>query len=357
MRGIGMRLFTVGPVEMFERTLEVRSKQIPYFRCEEFSNVMLEIVERLKVLLKTDIDSKCAILTGSGTAAMEAVVSNSFNAEDRLLVVNGGSFGARFVQLCELYKIPHDVISLKFGEVLSEAHFVPYEDVDYTALLVNIHETSTGQLYNINLLQSFCQRKGMKLVVDAISSFLSDDLKMDESNIDCVILSSQKALALAPGLSIVVMNQTFYEAKVKPKPMINLYLNLNEHIKNMERGQTPNTPAVGICYELLDMLRHIQEKGVQNIINETYNRAMKFRSQVAGLGVKIPNYPLSNTLTPLLFPNDNAYEVYEYLKNTYDIYVTPSGGVLKTKLLRVGHIGHMKDEYYEDLIEKMKEVL
>lgn len=260
-----MRLFTVGPVEMFPRTLETRNKQIPYFRCEEFSNVMFEIEERLKVLLKTDIDSKCAIITGSGTAAMEAVVSNSLDADDKVLVINGGSFGARFSQLCDIYNISHDEVIVPFGEALSEKHLERYEEIDYTVMLVNIHETSTGQLYDINLLKEFCKRKNMRLVVDAISSFLSDDYKMDESSIDCTIISSQKALALAPGLSIVVMNESYYEEKVKDKPMKNLYLSLNEHIKNMERGQTPNTPAVGICYELFDMLRHIQEKGLPKI--------------------------------------------------------------------------------------------
>ncbi|MDF9824696.1 aspartate aminotransferase-like enzyme [Breznakia sp. PF5-3] len=352
-----MRLFTVGPVEMFERTLEVRNKQIPYFRCQEFSDVMLEIEERLKILLKTDIDSKCAIITGSGSAAMEAVVSNSLDESDHVLVIDGGSFGARFVQLCEIYKIPHDVVKLKYGEILSEEHLKAYEANEYTAMLVNVHETSTGQLYDLKMLSEFCEKKKMKLIVDAISSFLSDEYKMDEMKIDCTIISSHKALALAPGLSMVMMNASFYEEKVKNKPVKNLYLNLNEHVKNMERGQTPNTPAVGICYEMLDMLRHIQEKGIQNIIRETSARATKFRSKIKEIGLEIPNYPLSNTLTPVYFKDGNAFEIYEYLKNNYDIYVTPSGGALKDKLLRVGHIGHMKDEYYDDLIMKMREVL
>lgn len=352
-----MRLFTVGPVEMFDRTLALRGNQIPYFRCQEFSDVMLEIEERLKVLLKTDIDSRCAIITGSGTAAMEAVVASSFDQEDRVLIINGGSFGARFKQLCEIYNISHDVLDLPFGATLSEHHLKAFEAIPYTAMLVNIHETSTGQLYDLKMLKEFTQKKKMKLVVDAISSFLSDDFRMDEQCVDCTIISSQKALALAPGLSIVMMNKTFYEQKVKGKPKRTLYLDLNEYIENMERGQTPNTPAVGICYELLDMLRHIQEKGLQNIIHETHARAKKFRTQVADLGLKIPDYPLSNTLTPLIFEKGNAYEVYEYLKNNYNVYVTPSGGALKDKLLRIGHIGYMKDEYYEYLLEKMKEVL
>ena len=352
-----MRLFTVGPVEMFDRTLEVRSKQIPYFRTDAFSSVMLENAERLKRILNTKEDSKCAILTASGSGAMEAAVSNSFDKKDKLLVINGGSFGHRFIQLCEIYQLPFDEIKLDYNETLTQEHLDSYMDNEYTALLVNIHETSTGQLYDLKMLSQFCKQKKMKFVVDAISSFLSDPLSMDEAGIDCVILSSQKALSLAPGLGIVMMNQKFYNENVKDKPMKNLYLSLNEHIINMERGQTPNTPAVGICYELLDMLRYIEEKGVANITKEIQARALRFRAMIQPLGLRVPDFPLSNTLTPIVFDNDKAHEVYTYLKDKYDIYVTPSGGALKDKIIRVGHIGNMKDEYYDDLIEKMKEVL
>lgn len=352
-----MRLFTVGPVEMFERTLEVRSKQIPYFRTDDFSKVMLESEKRLKRLLHTSNDSKCSILTASGSAAMEAVVSNSFDEKDKLLVINGGSFGYRFTQLCEIYDIPYDELKLNYDEALTQAHLNKFQKNEYSAMLVNIHETSTGQLYDLKMLSAFCQNKKMKLVVDAISSFLSDSFDMDALHVDCVIISSQKALSLAPGLGMVVMNTSFYEEKVKDKPMKNMYLSLNEHIHNMERGQTPNTPAVGICLELLDMLTFIEDIGVNNVIEKTHQRALRFRELIKPLGLKVPNFPLSNTLTPIVFDNDKAYQVYEYLKEKYDIYVTPSGGALKDKIIRVGHIGNMKDEYYDDLIEKMKEVL
>lgn len=351
-----MRLFTVGPVEMFDSTLKVRSRQLPYFRTDFFSDVMLENAERLKRCLKTSQSSKAVFITGSGSAAMEAVVSNSFNENDKLLIINGGSFGARFVKLSEIYNIPYEEIKLEFGEELTQTHLNKMT-ANYTALLVNIDETSTGQLYDLNMLSNYCQMHGMKLVVDAISSFLADDINMDAQKVDCIIISSQKALALAPGLSMVVMNESFYKEQVEPKPMKNLYLSLNEHVKNMERGQTPNTPAVGICYELLDMLRHVEEVGVDNIIEATHKRALRFREMIVELGLKTPDYPLSNACTPIVFENGKAHEVYEYLKNKYDIYVTPSGGVLADRIIRVGHIGNMKDEYYDDLIQKMREVL
>lgn len=352
-----MKLFTVGPVQMDDETLELGGQQLPYFRTDEFSNIMLEICKDLKKIMYTKQNSRVAIITGSGTAAMEAVVSNSFDATDKILVINGGTFGDRFKKICEIYNLNYDEINLEFEEKLCSKHFERIDGKQYTGLLVNIHETSTGQLYDIKLINDFCKKNDIYLVVDAISSFLSDEYKMDEWNIDCTIISSQKAFALSPGISMVVMNDRFYKSKVMDKKMINMYLNLNEHIKNMERGQTPNTPAVGIILELYEKLKRIKEIGVEKIIEDTRNRAKFFRKEIKKLNIKIPEYNLSNTLTPIIFENNDARKVYNYLREKYDITVTPNGGELSDKVLRVGHIGNITEKDLEDLIEKMKEVI
>ncbi|MEG1185971.1 MAG: alanine--glyoxylate aminotransferase family protein, partial [Eubacterium sp.] len=96
-----MSLFTVGPVEMYPETLEIRSHQIPYFRTPEFSEMMNKMDEKLKKMVGTSQKSKTIYLTASGTAGMEAVVMNSFNTHDKLLIVNGGTFGQRFVDICQ----------------------------------------------------------------------------------------------------------------------------------------------------------------------------------------------------------------------------------------------------------------
>lgn len=352
-----MKLFTVGPVLMDKETLEIRSKQIPYFRTDNFSNIVLESSKILKELIGTSQDSKAVFITGSGTASMESVVSNSFDETDEILVINGGSFGARFKQLCEIYNLKYDEIKLNFGEALSSKHFENLDAKKYTALLVNIHETSTGQLYDINLISNFCKQNNIYLVVDAISSFLSDPYEMDKWNIACTIISSQKAMALAPGLSMIVMNDSFYKNKVKDKPMKNLYLSLNEHIKNMERGQTPNTPSVGIIFELNDKLKRIKAIGLENFINKTKENAEFFRNEIKDLPLETPNYKLSNTLTPLIFKENNARDLYTYLREKYDITLTPNGGELSDKVLRVGHIGNITKTDLKDLVTKIKEVL
>lgn len=350
-----MKLFTVGPTEMFADTLEVGSKQLPYFRTEEFSDIVLKSVEKMKILLKAKEDTKIIYITGSGSAAMESVVSNSFDQNDKLLIIDGGTFGHRFVQLADIYNIPYDSINLNYGEILKEQHFSNLNLKSYTGLLVNVDETSTGQLYDLKMLSRICKENGIYLVVDAISSFLADDYDMEKFNISCTILSSQKALALSPGLSILAIDNKFYEEKIKDKKPINLYLNINEHLKNMERGQTPNTPAVGIILELADRINKI--KKVEDEINRVKSNAEYFRKLAISIGLKLPDYPISNAVTPVIFENGNAKEVFNHLKEKYNIFVNPTGGDLSDKILRVSHIGNLKKNDYEDLIEKIKEVL
>ncbi len=350
------RLFTVGPVMMYPETLGISGEQLPYFRTDEFSQIMKESETLLKGIIGTSAQSKVAFLTASGTGAMESAVSNTFTSDDEVLVINGGSFGKRFEEICDVHGIGHVSIELAFGEVLTSQHFDPFEGRDLAGVLVNVGETSTGQLYDLGLISEFCERNGAFLIVDAISSFLADEYRMDDMGVDMTILSSQKALSLSPGLSIVVMNSEIFERRVSRIRSPIYYLDLANHVSNMERGQTPFTPAVGILLELNGMLRSIAESGVDRRIARTRELADYFRNGVRELGMEIPDYPLSNALTPLLF-DGNAKDVYNALRDKYGITVTPSGGHLSNRMLRVGHIGYLSEDDYDSLLAALREIL
>ena len=100
-----MKLFTVGPTEMYDEIKFVGGKQVPYFRTKEFSDVMLSIDCLLKKYLHTSRESKIIYLTASGTGAMEATVMNCLSNKDKILIINGGTFGERFKKICELYSL------------------------------------------------------------------------------------------------------------------------------------------------------------------------------------------------------------------------------------------------------------
>lgn len=355
-----MRLFTIGPVEMFEVVKKARaaSDSVPYFRTEEFSCLMRDTDRLLKKFAGTDESSQTVYLTASGTGAMEAVVMNCFSSDDRLLIINGGSFGQRFCDICEIHGIPYDAIVLEYDEALSVEHLTKYRDIQYAGLLVNIDETSTGQLYDINLLSEFCHAKGMYFVVDAISSFLCDPFYMDKHGVDVMIASSQKGACISPGLSMVVLSHKIVQERVLHNKLRSLYFDFKLYFKNFKRGQTPFTPAVGICIELNVSLHMIDDIGLDNHLRHIAEVAADFRKKsVRILPVYLPEFPLSNAITPLIFKEPVAYMVFEILKDKYDIFVNPTGGQLADVSLRIAHVGQTSIADNDILLEYMKKAM
>ena len=203
--------FAVGPVQMDEEIRAIGAEEVPYFRTPEFSAIMKENERLMKQFTGAPEDARAVFLTGSGTAAMEAAVMNLFTERDRVLVVNGGSFGARFAKICEIHEVPHEEIQLESGRALRAEDLAPYEGKGFTGFLVNVHETSTGVLYDMELISDFCRRNQLILAVDAVSSFLADPFWMGKWGVDLVLTGSQKALALPPGLSILVLGARVYK--------------------------------------------------------------------------------------------------------------------------------------------------
>ncbi|WP_197731407.1 pyridoxal-phosphate-dependent aminotransferase family protein [Eubacterium limosum] len=348
-----MKLFTIGPTEMYQNTLEVKAQMVPYFRTQEFSDFMLETDRLLKKSVGTTDASQTIYLTASGSGAMEATVMNCFDQKDKLLVISGGTFGERFEDICRIHSFNYEVLKIEFGQTLTQEMLKPFENKGFTGLLVNLHETSTGQLYDVQMLSEFCQRNQLFLVVDAITAFLCDPYNMDKYHIDATIISSQKGLCLSPGLSMVILSKWMVK-KVNQSKVKSLYFDFKDYIKNMERGQTPFTPCVGILYELNDMLKKIDQKGIERHLNRVRVLCENFRESIKNLPISIPNYPLSNSMTPIIFEKPIAKEVFEGLKNQYGIYVNPTGGKLKERLVRIAHIGNLTIQDNQMLIEHLK---
>ena len=347
------KLFTIGPAQMYQSTLDVRKHVVPYFRTSEFSKMMLDNKKLMIKLQKAEEDAEVVFLTASGSGAMEATVVNCFDKNDKLLIVCGGTFGERFVKICEIHQIPHEVIRLQTDEILAEKHFEIYDNKGFSGVLVNIDETYTGQLYDINIIHSFCKRNNAYLVVDAISSFLCDPYDAAKYSVDATIVSSQKGLCLAPGLSFVTLSPRMIK-KVKKTDVASLYFDFKEYISNMERGQTPFTPAVGVCFELNDMLHKIDDQGVDNRVKEVRERAEYFRKKIDGLPIYLPNYPLSNAISPIRFEKDIAMEFFTYLKDNKRMMVNPVGGELGKRSIRVSHVGDLTFEDYDLLLNEIR---
>ena len=347
--------FTVGPVQTYPGVLEIGAQQVPYFRTQEFSEIMLENERLMKKFTFAGDDAKVVFITGSGTAGMEAAVINSFCEKDKVLVVNGGSFGQRFVDLCSMHGIPFTEIKLAFGEVVTEEQLNLYDGKGYTGFLVNLHETSTGVKYDIELISRFCKKNDLFLMVDSISSFLCDSFHMKDLGVDMMITGSQKALACPPGVSVLVLSDKAVK-RVQTIPTKVMYLDLKNALKNAERGQTPFTPAVGTLLQINERLKEIDKIGIDAEIDRVRTLAQDFRNRIKDLPLRIVSSHMSNAVTPLSPCNGDADTIFNVLKDEYGIWICPNGGELKHKVFRVGHIGNLSVADNTTLINALKDL-
>lgn len=348
--------FAVGPVQSPEAVCKIGGEQIPYFRTAEFSTLMKDNEVWMKTLSKASQDSRVLFLTGSGTLAMEAAVANTLTTADKALVINGGSFGERFVELCEVYEIPFDQIRLNFGKTLKAEDLAVYDGKGYTAFLVNVGETSSGILYDMDLISDFCKRNGLFLICDCISSFLADPFDMEKLGASVMITGSQKALACAPGISVLVLDPKALERVQKAK-VRSIYLDLKKALSNMDRGQTPFTPAVGILIQIHERLKQIIEDGGLEAENKRHQeKAQYFRKRIQEMDFEFVAETPSNAVTSLRPLKGKATEIFETLKNEYGIWICPNGGIWKDSVFRVGHLGDLKKSDYDTLIDALKEL-
>ena len=346
--------FTVGPVQSSDAVRAIGAEQVPYFRTSEFSELMLENERLIKKFAKSGENSRVVFMTCSGSGGMETAIMNSLTSKDKALVVNGGSFGQRFVELLSLHEIPFTEIKLEPGKALHPEHLAPYEDQGYTTFLVNKHETSTGVHYDINLISDFCKRNNLFLIVDTISTFLTDPFDMEALGADIMITGSQKALACPPGIAVMVLSKRALNRVEETKCKCQ-YFDLKLALKNMDRGQTPWTPAVGILRQINVRLKEIDNNGgVEGEIARTAALANYFREQIKGLPFEIVSESLSNAVTPLHPTTASAYDIFLKIKDEYDMWICPNGGDLKDKVFRVGHIGYLQKQDYDKLIDAFR---
>ncbi|CAA6803318.1 MAG: Serine--glyoxylate aminotransferase (EC [uncultured Sulfurovum sp.] len=343
-------IFTPGPVKMSEEIMEIGAKQTPYFRNAEFSDVTFACEKGLLEMVNAPEGSRVVFLTASGTAGMESVVMNLLSKDDNALVVNGGGFGGRFVDICAVHDISHTDFKVSNTNLADIEVLAPKED--YSTLIVNAHETSVGHLYDLNAMGAYAKKNNMLYIVDAISMLVTDPLDMQESGIDVVIASSQKGLALPPGLTMVILAP---KAMEQVQDIQSLYFNYKSYLSNGERGQTPYTPAVTIMLQLEARLAQIKRRGgVEQSIASAKEIARYFREAIKGLPLKTYTPYMPNAMTTLT-PTDgkSAMDIVNDLEDGYKVMVCPNGGEQRDIVFRVSHMGEMTKEYTDVLIDAM----
>lgn len=338
----------VFPGNIEDSILQIGGKPFPYMRTEQFSALVKESEKMLLDLIHCP-GGRVIFYTASGTGAMDAVVTNYVSQCKKAFIIAGGSFGYRWKSLCEYYDCPNDVFEVPFAR-----------DIDYAQLeevvaasrpdvfLCQHHETSTGQLYNMEKISAICKKYKVSLVVDAISSFLSDELDMAALDIDICITSSQKGLNIAPGLSFLFLSPRVLQTAFAHK---SYYFDFAENLKNLERGQTPYSPATTLFLQLHARLQGDVALGIENIIASVRAKALYFRELCKQNGWEVPAEVPSNCITGFFVRKNGNILFKELLKQ--DIYIMPGG---TPDYFRVSHLGVQTNEDLDDLARRIKEI-
>ena len=348
--------FTVGPVMASDAVCQKGAEQVPYFRTPEFSEVMKENERLMLEFAKAPKGSRVLFMTNSSTGSMEAAVMNCFTENDKVLVINGGNFGTRFAQICDIHDIPYVELKLNHGQKLTRERLYEYDNQGFTGLLVNVDETSTGVLYDTMMIGEFCKKNNLFYITDCVSSFLADPYDMEACGADVMITGSQKVLACPPGVSVIVLDSRAVD-RVNAAKVKSMYFNLRDALKDMERGQTPFTPAVGILLQINVRLKEIEAAGGADVeIARVADQARDFREKISDLPLEFVSESPANGVTPVHPTNADAYEIFMKLKDEYGIWICPNGGDMKNTIFRVGHIGYLNHEDNTRLVDAMKDL-
>ena len=340
----------VFPGDIDNSIMSIGSQPFMYMRTDAFSDINFES-ERILLDLIHCTGGRTIIYTGSGTGAMSAVVENYCTTKKKAFVIDGGSFGHRWLQLCEYYGVPVVDYTVPF------AKDIDYVDLERTVaaeqpdvFLCQHHETSTGQLFNLKEISRICHKYNVSLVVDVISSFLAEELSMDGLDIDICVTSTQKGLNIPPGLSVLFFSKNLDGYKFNHK---GYYWDFDDNFSNLKRGQTPFSPATILYLQLNARLRQIQaEGGEQKNIDDVKHRALFFRDLCKRYGWDVPAENPSMAVTGFQTHDTAERRVFKGLIEKYDTYIMP-GSV--PGFYRVSHMGLQTDEELILLAQRIHE--
>ena len=307
----------------------------------EFFEVMRSCRERLVRLAGGGSDWTAVILTGPGTAAVEATILAAVPPGRSLLIVDNGVYGDRMARIARAHAIPAHVLSYDIftpvvpGDV--EAALAAHPEVSHVALVH--HETTTGLLNPVAEVARIAAGHGRRVVVDAMSSLFGEPLHLDGA-LDFVMASANKCLGGIPGISFVLARRGALEAAAGAPPR-SVYLDLVNHYRTQEADNTPFTPAVQVLHAMQQALVELEAEGVGRRIARYAENARVLRDGMTRLGFQIlvAEAARSTILTTFRLPEGIAYDpLHDALKRRgYIIYA--GQGDLRTYAFRVSNMG------------------
>lgn len=350
-------LMVLGPTEIEEDVLRAGAEPQVYMRTPDYSNHLESIFKNLQYIFQTK--NPVIFFASSGTGAMEAAVTNILSKGDTALYINGGSFGERWGKICTLHGVNAIELKVDFGKSINPS--AVEEELnkrpEIKAVFATLDETSSGALTDIESIGRIVKNYPSTIfVVDCVSGLIVEPLQTDEWNIDIAVSSSQKAMAIPPGLGFMSISGKALEF-AKMADLRTFYFDIFDHIANQKRNQTPFTPAVSLLSQLEKRLEKIKSEGLENYRHRYTTLTSKIRNGLKEFGFEVFAEHPANCVTGVLTEKYDASEIVRIMREKHNIEIAPSGGELKTKFFRVGNFGNITENDIERFLNAMKETL
>jgi aspartate aminotransferase-like enzyme len=342
-----LTLMIPGPTPVPETVLKAMGRHPIGHRSGDFQAIVRRTTEQLQWLHQTSQD--VLVITGSGTAAMEAGIINTLSRGDRVLCGDNGKFGERWVKLAKAYGLEVQVIKAEWGQPLDPAAFRAALEADTAkairAVILTHSETSTGVINDLQAIAAAVREHGTALTIaDCVTSLGAADVPMEAWGVDVIGSGSQKGYMMPPGLSFVAMSQrawAAYERSDLPK----FYLDLGKYRKSAQSDSNPFTPAVNLYFALEAALEMMQEEGLEAIVrrHDRHRRATSAAMRAIGLPLFAAEGHGSPAITAVAPQGIDAETLRKEVRSRYDILLAGGQDHLKGQVFRIGHLGFVCD--------------
>jgi len=335
---IKQRLFTPGPTDVPAEVLNEMAKPMFHHRTARFREMSARVHAALKKILLTDND--VLTIVGSGTAGMEAAIVCSVPRDKKVLIVDGGKFGERWVKVGRRCGLDVDEVKLAWGTALQpELVADKLAGGDYGAVVAVHSETSTATACDLQAIAAVVAETDAILIADCITSAAALPLRTDEWGVDIVATGSQKALMLPPGLGFLAVSDKAWQC-IDAIDQPSLYLDLKAYRKSAAKDDTPYTAAVSLVRGAEVAFNMINDLGVEVVWSHTALLAKATRQAAEALGMEVFSKQPSDSVTAVLLPEGVTDKQFRStLRDRFGCSVAGGQEELTGRAFRVSHMG------------------
>lgn len=354
-------LFTPGPVNVARNVRTAIAKEDICHRESDFDYLLQSIEQKLLQLLevKNIADYRAVVITGSGTAANESMLS-SVVGEQNILILTNGEFGDRLYNTSKIHNKNTFLLDFGWGNKIKTSQVETYLNENKIDVIAMVHhETSSGMLNSLYDIGTLSKANGAILIVDGVSSAGAEVIDMEQNHIAFFSGSSSKAIGSYSGLSFVIGRKDEFE-RLKSYPAKSTYLNLYKHYQFISTvSQTPNTPATHLFFALEQALINILSEGVSNRYASIKYKASLLRRGMlkCGLTFLIKEEEMCSMLTTVNIPAHIDVTQFRNRLREKSIIIYEGKGCFRGKVFQVGNIGDLSLDDIQFFIDSLNEVL